>query len=457
MFRDLFSPVTIWDRVYITTLFTFNYDKIIKTINFYKDAVGGTSSRIYVGGIMASLMLEDIFEDTGIYPFTGLINSPKDIDLEGSINIDQVTPDYEILDNQLYAVNDTYYAYTTRGCVENCAWCGVSKIEPEFVPYINIKPTILELRKRYGDKHKLKLMDNNVFASDQLDKIVEDLLLLGYGKDDYTDEFPKKKRVIDFNQGVDATYITEEKMKLISNLCIKPMRIAFDLIQERDTYEKAVILAKKYGVVDFSNYMLFNFHDTPKDLYDRIVINIKLNEKFLKETCNRGGTIYSYPMRYAPITDKKNRGINHKRDVVKLVKLEDYDWLRSPVWTKRFLRNIEIMKGAAHGAISTTPTLAWRTIGNTFEDFITNLYMPEELLRNRNKHEKRVYKKGQEPGTGRVEAFRKFILKLLKQQDQRFAFFHNAVSDNFTQTARDYINKCKDKEMKKWLTLYLRK
>ena len=47
---------SLWDRVYITTLFTFHFDKIINTIRFYIDAAGGTVSRIFVGGIMASLM-----------------------------------------------------------------------------------------------------------------------------------------------------------------------------------------------------------------------------------------------------------------------------------------------------------------------------------------------------------------------------------------------------------------
>ena len=56
----------IWDRVYITTLFTFHFDKVVKTIQFYKEAVGGTTGRIFVGGIMASLMPQKIFEATGV-------------------------------------------------------------------------------------------------------------------------------------------------------------------------------------------------------------------------------------------------------------------------------------------------------------------------------------------------------------------------------------------------------
>ena len=38
-------------------------------------------------------------------------------------------------------------------------------------------------------------MDNNILASSKLEKIVNDLLTLGYGKGQQTNEFPLKERV----------------------------------------------------------------------------------------------------------------------------------------------------------------------------------------------------------------------------------------------------------------------
>ena len=230
---DLFSPADLWDRVYITTLFTHNFKKISDTIHFYIDAVGGTTRKIFVGGIMASLMADDIFEETGVYPITGILNSPSKIRLSGDQDIDLIPPDYEILNPNLYAINDTYYAYTTRGCSNCCAWCGVPRLEPQYIPYIDIKPTISFLRQKYGDKSRLCLMDNNVLASKELEKIVHDLVCLGYGNDSYTNNQPSKQRVVDFNQGLDASYMNEEKMKLLANLNIKPFRVAFDRVQEK--------------------------------------------------------------------------------------------------------------------------------------------------------------------------------------------------------------------------------
>ena len=118
--KNLFSPAVLWDRIYITTLFTFNFNKIVETINKYKEAVGGTLSKIFVGGVMASLMSEDIFRETSIYPIQGVLNSPEIIRLSGDQNIDLLPPDYSLLDNKLYAINNTYYAYTTRGCIQSC-------------------------------------------------------------------------------------------------------------------------------------------------------------------------------------------------------------------------------------------------------------------------------------------------------------------------------------------------
>lgn len=450
---DAFAPEKLWDRVYITTLFTFHFDKVVETINYYKDAVGGTSGKIFVGGVMASMMPKEVFEATGIYPIFGSLNSPKQIGLDGNENIDLLPPDYSILDPRVYGISDTYYWYASRGCVLKCAWCAVPKIEPVYEQYYEIKNVIRALREEFGDKKHLKLMDNNIMASDDLSKTVEDLLDLGYGRGN------SKHRTIDFNQGLDATYFTEEKLKIFSQLNISPVRIAFDRVAELPNYRRAVELAYKYGFTDFSNYMLYNWKDNPEDLFRRIHINIELNEHMQSDPKKKAGKVYCYPMRYAPIDEKRGKDAHKQRDYMEPLPPGPIDWLRQTRWTKRFIRNIEIMKGAANGAISTTPTLARRTVGDTYEEFVANLYMPEELLRNRNKHEARVHSKGRggTPGTGHIEDFRHFILDLLRKQDSRFQEFHEAVTPNTKKAAREAHSKTSDPEIKKWLELYITK
>lgn len=456
---DLFKTSDIWDRVYITTLFTFHFDKVIKTIQFYKSAVGGTTSKIYVGGIMASLMPNDIFEATGVTPILGLLYSSKQLGFSDDVNIDKLTPDYTILNKSDYAVNETFYTYTTKGCSNNCPWCGVPIIEPTYESYLDIKSTISQMRKEYGDFYKLKLMDNNVLASSSLQSIVDDLVKLGYGRGEITRD--GKRRVIDFNQGTDASHINEDSIKHLSRLNISPLRIAFDRKSEEKLYIKAVELAFNNGFNEISNYMLYNFKDSPRDLYDRIMVNIKLNEKWKTPDENGiSGQIYCYPMRYAPIDNSLGRFANHSRDYFKDVSSSECNWLTNPVWNKRFIRNIEVIKGAANGAIPTTAGLARRAIGRTFEEFITNLYMPEHMLMYRNRFEKSLYpdEPKRKEGDGRIEEFRSFMTELLKSQDKRFYYFHNAVSERSLIKIREAIEKkTLDKEMKRWLSIYLEK
>jgi hypothetical protein len=458
--NDPFSDEVIWDRVYITTLFTFDWQNVIKTINFYREAIGGSIHKIFVGGVMASLMTEEIFEETGIYPVRGVIKKPREIGLDGDEEIDLLPPDYEILDPKLYAINDTFYGYSTRGCTQKCPWCGVPGIEPNYLKYIDIKPCIMELRSKYGDLRKLKLMDNNVLASPDLGKIVDDLVELGYGRNEFTKTDSPKMRVVDFNQGLDATHITAQNLKILQRLNIRPMRVAFDRIQERDTYVKALALARSYGFREFSNYMLYNWKDSPRDLYDRLVENISLNEEWKLENGGEQAVIYSYPMRFAPIFDPDKTGANRNREWVDESLKEPDNFLTGATWNRRFIRNIEIIKGAAHGAISPTPDYALRAIGESYKEYIANLYMPEEMLRNRNKYEARIYPNdpNREPGTGELEEFREeFIYKKIAKPDDSFREFHRIVTKNSMLDVRKGISKTKDPEVKHWLEYYLRK
>ena len=457
---DLFAPADTWDRVYITTLFTFHFKEVVKTIKFYIEGVGGTTSKVYVGGIAASLMAADLFEATGIYPVTGILSSASMIGFENdSTNIDELPPDYSLVDGERYAVNDTFYAYASRGCTLKCAWCGVPKIEPTFSGYIDIKETVRTLRAEHGDFSLLRLMDNNIIASKQLTQIVDDLLDLGYGRGETTDAKRPRQRIVDFNQGLDATYFNPETVGLVSKLNIKPMRIAFDRANDHKAYINALELSHAAGITEFSNYMLYNWKDSPRDLYDRLVINMEMNEKWAAAGNGHStGTIYCYPMRFAPINNKSGKQENRQREMNWPDPAPDRDWAVDPVWTPRFVRNVEVMKGAANGAISPTPKLARRTVGHSFREFLLNLYMPEEMLRNRSRYEKTIHdgEPEREAGTGQLEGFRDYMWGLLEEQGQRFRFFHEAVSPNRVRHARNQLDECRDQEMREWLGLYAR-
>ena len=282
-----------WDRIYVTTLFTYNWKITIDTIKQYKSIVGGDTSRIFVGGIMASLMPEEVWKATGIVPHEGVLSYPNALDDDNDLIVDQMIPDYELFENSIHNytfVEDTYFGYSTRGCVHKCDFCGVHRIEPKFIEYKGLKPYVNSISERYGEKVHMSLFDNNILASKKFKKIISDIKDLGFQKGAKFGP-TRKSRKIDFNQGTDARLMTETHAKLLSEIAVNPLRIAFDSIQFKKIYSDKIRLAAKYGITKLSNYILYNHKDTPGDFWQRLKINIDLNiECDLK--------IYSFPMKY---------------------------------------------------------------------------------------------------------------------------------------------------------------
>src|SRR3546814_13736682 len=69
----------LWDRVYVTTLFSFEYRKIGETIDYALKLVGGRADRVFVGGIAASLMTERFKTEArwrGVRFISGLLTQP---------------------------------------------------------------------------------------------------------------------------------------------------------------------------------------------------------------------------------------------------------------------------------------------------------------------------------------------------------------------------------------------
>ncbi len=367
----------IWDRIYITTLFTYTWKETIKTINYYRDTLFNYSrDKIYVGGILASLMPDEIFNETGIQPVTGLLTDPAKINQDDNVIIDSLPPDYDILQQVpfKYSYTDAYLGYTTRGCIRRCEFCAVRRFEPEYVPYIDIKNIVSEVNRLYKEKQNLVLMDNNVLASKYFDKVIDDIKSIGFYKG-ATFGKTKKKRFVDFNQGLDARLLTEDKIKKLAEIPLEPVRIAFDSIKSKEAYIKAVKLAHKYGFKNLSNYILFNEKDTPEDFYRRLRINVDLNEKFQKEAEKGKGVktaIYSFPMKFTPL-DAKSR--NPKEDL-----RAD---LIGPHWNRRYLRGLQVIFSVMRGPVMPGKSFFLQAFGRNPEEMKTILLMPDTFIRYR--------------------------------------------------------------------------
>lgn len=171
-----------WDRVFVTTLFTFYWKITIETIEFAKLLVKNPKD-LMVGGVLASIQPKEIEEATGIKPHVGILRA-GDLDKGDTQMIDELPLDYSILDEieYKYPMTNAYYSYTTRGCIRHCPFCAVPTLEPIYNNYIPLVDRIKRIRELYGEQQNMLLMDNNVLASDQFPQIIQDIIDSGFGK-----------------------------------------------------------------------------------------------------------------------------------------------------------------------------------------------------------------------------------------------------------------------------------
>ncbi len=180
--KKLYLENPKWDWVGVTTLFTFYWDITIQTIMFAKGMVKDLKN-LMVGGVLASIQPKEIEEATGIVPHCGTLHTPyKDIDEDNPYIIDELPLDYSILEEIEYEYVDgkAFFSYATRGCIRHCPFCAVPILEPKFQSYIPLSERIEQTRRLFGDQQNLLLMDNNVLASKDLPKIIEDIRSCGF-------------------------------------------------------------------------------------------------------------------------------------------------------------------------------------------------------------------------------------------------------------------------------------
>ena len=433
-----------WDRIYITTLFSFEFKKIAETIDFAIDCVGGQRRRVFVGGIAASLMYDEFLKESrwfGVRFISGLLDkSPAeslqlDID-EGDFHaedldgtpIEEYIPDYSIL-KQIeseydYPVKDAYFGYASRGCVRKCHFCGVPKLEGGQRDGMSISELIRRISKKYDEKRDLLLMDNNITASARYKDIIAEIRDSGFEKGAKLQRNNRLlRRRVDFNQGVDARILCKDKMYLqeMSTICLSPLRIAFDHLGLKKPYIQAVRYANEFGINNLSNYMLYNFYDTPADLFQRLRINIDLNEEL-------GVRIWSFPMRYQPVTlkDRSHVGKN---------------------WIWYWLRSFQIILQATRGVVSGNPAFFKHAFGDTREEFETLLSMPHHMIRHRS-----YYDFGE--GKAKKEQYRSLVDSMTESQRHDLLECLAQITSSGLHQLGGMISTQPDNKVKKILTFH---
>lgn len=427
----------VWDRVYVSTLFTFHFKITCNTIKYYSNSVRDLND-IVIGGPMATLKADEIKKETelnNIRIHKGLLDQKGVLD-ENEIIIDDLIPDYSILNNNpylnyQYPVADSYFIHITHGCIRKCVFCAVPIIEPIFKEYKCFSNQINEIISRFGEKRNIMIMDNNILASKHLDEIVDELVSLGYGKGNlsFNNKGRMLRRYVDFNQGLDARLLFNDKeiMKKLSKLEIKPMRVAFDHANDEfvSMYKDVMIQAYENKIQSLSNYILFNLDDTLSDLYKRLKINLELNDFFSKN--NSRTAIWSFPMKFTPIFgdnsyDRKYIGKN---------------------WSKKYLRGIQCLLIPTHGVVGPKIEYFNHAFGENIDEFEKILLMPEDYIVHRNENTKNGNIDKWNQVYNELSIMEVEVLKKVIQENKRFIKRlieeNNSFSQNLLRILKMYL------------------
>jgi hypothetical protein len=266
-----------------------------------------------LGGILASMQPER-FKGLNVKTHAGLLSAAE-----------KYPPDYSLFPDLDYSLT-----FTSRGCVRQCPFCVVWRMEPKF-----------ECKEWWKDidltKKEIIFMDNNWFAKKKEDWL-KDVKIL---------KEMKKKGInrVDFNQGLDSRIFTEWHAKNLYGIPVRPIRFAFDSMAQDGFIQNAIKLAKKYHFVKIRIDVLYNFTDTPDDFYYRLKELMKLK-------------VTAIPMKFAPL-DKIDRKYVGKH------------------WTRTMVRNFDRLNPYSQGKVCSRDIKEFEHFfGKNSEDFKKLLNYP---------------------------------------------------------------------------------
>lgn len=219
-------PLAEYDRVYVSRVFGDEYSR-------FEDFCFNTKEIVY-GGTGFAITIENGRE---VYTKTKDTNLPYEIE--------HIYPDYS-----LYSAltKNTAYGFLTRGCPNDCGFCIVSKKEGR------ISKKVADLSEFWRGQSHIKLLDANLLACK--DKI------------DLLNQLAKSGAKVDFTQGLDARFITDEVADLLAGIKIDKAHFAFDFMKNERAIIKGLQIFQQKCTVRSREaivYMLTNYDTTIKD------------------------------------------------------------------------------------------------------------------------------------------------------------------------------------------------
>lgn len=247
------------DLILVTSLWTWAWWPVHRAIKIAR--VNHKGAKIKLGGIYASLMPEHAAESGADEIVTGL--EPK---------VENLTPDYSLVPTWNDEPWNISIVFTSRGCSRKCDFCAVPTLEGGI---ISKTKEIIE-NQIHPDHDWIHVQDNNILAQSNWKEALE--ILADHNKK------------MDFTGGIDLRIVNDEQARMIAYMRIRSIKAGFDRLSQHKRIHKGIQTFEEAGqrARDIVLYELFNYKDTPQDLFDRM----KLASEW---------KAVSYPMRFQPV------------------------------------------------------------------------------------------------------------------------------------------------------------
>lgn len=223
-----------------------NYDKI-----YCAKIFGDEYSKMPIDRFLLELMAKEVVYGGSGFAITvenGKEVYHKELDKPLPSEIEHIYPDYSIYPE---LTKDTAFGFLTRGCCNDCSFCIVAKKEGR----CSVK--VADLSEWWDGQKHIKLLDPNILACKERMGLLAQLEESGAN--------------VDFTQGLDARFITDEVAHALSRIKKDMVHFAFDFMKN----EKVIVNGLKTyanicGVDDRRQivYMLTNYDTShEEDMY----------------------------------------------------------------------------------------------------------------------------------------------------------------------------------------------
>jgi len=436
------NEVKTFDKILITTLFTFDFKMCIQTIRYYIAIVG--IEKVFVGGIAASIMPDNFLSEIpGLNIITGQLDSSKKLGYDDDVNIDILELDYDILWDVAYEypMGDSYFLYTTRGCPRKCGFCAIKTLEPVFSDCDNIEEQILAVDSRFGIKKNLLVMDNNILFSKDLFQKVDIIKGLGFGVGNNTarkisnmkyfiqslkDRINIGKSYINLLTRLKKEFLDLKFVRISKNDC-EYLKEVIDLVhQNNDSVIVEYCIANENSLVDFFeryNYKkISRFVDFNQGLDARLFTreiaaklgelavdpcriafdDLRCKEDYFRamEFCVSGGIrrfsnylLYNFEEKPEDLWKrlylnvefcKKHSNVLLFSFPMKYAAIDQTD--RTYIgrnWNRKYLRAINVILNVTKGVVAKEEDFFLRAFGKDEAEYLEILSMPDEFIRFR--------------------------------------------------------------------------